>query len=381
MSRSTPSIRAIALAAALAAGAAPLLPAYAATPATASAAQSEQRLDKLAAQFYDARAKYDPMLYATANGDGRYDDQLGMAIAPKVRARYLGFNHQLLKQMHGIDRARLAPKAQLNYDILASEIQSQLDLEKFPEHLLPLNHFDNMPSNLANYAGGTGSQPLNTPAQYRAYLSRLNQLPAWIDQAIANMKEGIRQKVVQPKSITAKMLPQFRELHSATPEASIFATPVKHFPAGFSEQDQRALTAGYTKAAANINAALGRLNAFLEKDYMAAGRTTAGYSDLPNGAAWYQARIKNNTNLDLTPAQIHELGLKEVARIQQQMATLAPKLGYDGPANKFAQWVAAQDKFKPFKTEQQVLDGYRQIYAKVQTKLPEYFSLVPKAKL
>jgi len=369
------------LAALLSAGA-PILSAHAAaTTASAAASSAERQVDRIAARFYDARARFDPLLYATANGDSRYDDQIGMAIDPKVRARYMAQNHRLLDDLQKIDKMRLAEKARLNYDILSFEIRAQLDLARFPEHLLPLNHFDNIPSNLANYASGTGSQPLSTPAQYRAYLSRLEQLPAWIDQAIANMKEGVKKGVVQPKAITAKMLPQFRQLAATDPEASIFYTPIRNLPAGFPDADKKSLTAGYRQAAQKIDAALGRLNTYLEKDYLPAGRTTAGYGALPDGAAWYQARIRNNTNLDLTPAEIHALGEKEVARIQQQMATLAPKLGYDGPLNTFPQWVAAQARFKPFKTDQEVLERYRAIYGAVEAKLPQYFSLLPKAKL
>jgi uncharacterized protein (DUF885 family) len=375
------TLNAAILAALLAAGA-PILSAHAATaPATQPASAAERQVDRVAARFYDARARFDPLLYATANGDSRYDDQLGMAIDPKVRARYFAANHALLNELQKIDRAHLGEKARLNYDILAFEIRSQLDLERFPEHLLPLNHFDNIPSTLANYASGTGSQPLTTPAQYRAYLARLEQLPAWIAQAIANMKEGVKKGVVQPKAITAKMLPQFRQLAARDAEASIFYTPIKNLPAGFSDQDKKTLTAGYRQAAQKIDAALDRLNTFLEKDYLPAGRATAGYGALPDGAAWYQARIRNNTNLDLTPAEIHALGEKEVARIREQMATLAPKLGYDGPLKTFPQWVAAQPRFKPFKTDREVLDRYRAIYAAVEAKLPEYFTLLPKAKL
>jgi uncharacterized protein (DUF885 family) len=375
------TLNAAILAALLSAGA-PILSAQAATATAApSASASEREVDSIAARFYDARARFDPMLYATANGDSRYDDQLGMAIAPQVRARYFAANHQLLDELRKIDRARLSDKARLNYDILVFEIRAQLDLERFPEHLLPLNHFDNVPSNLANYASGTGSQPLATPGQYRAYLSRLRQLPAWIDQAIANMKEGVRKGVVQPKAITASMLPQFRQLAAGDPEASIFYTPIKNLPAGFSDRDKKTLTAGYREAAQQIDAALDRLNTYLEKDYLPAGRTTAGYGALPDGAAWYRARIRNNTNLDQTPAQIHALGEREVARIQHEMAALAPKLGYDGPLKTFPQWVAAQPRFKPFKTDREVLDRYRAIYATVEAKLPQYFSLLPKAKL
>jgi uncharacterized protein (DUF885 family) len=368
------SRRAVTLAA-LFAAALPGIPAQAATPA------AERRIDQLAARFYDLRARFDPLLYATANGDSRYDDQLGMAIAPTVRARYLADNHALLRQLQAIDTEHLSTRARLNYEILAFEIRSQLDLERFPEHLLPLNHFDNVPSNLANYASGTGSQPLDTPLQYRAYLNRLRQLPAWIDQAIANMKQGMRTGVVQPKIVTARMLPQFQQLRSSTLEASVFHSPAARMPAAFPDKDKRMLSAGYSEAAASIDAALERLCDFLETDYMKAGRDTAGYGALPDGADWYRARIRNNTNLDLPPGQIHELGLKEVARIRQQMAALAPRLGYQGPLERFPHWVEEQNKFKPFKTDQDVLARYREIYATVEKKLPDYFTLLPKAKL
>jgi len=376
------SLRAVSLAAAiLAAGAPATLVHAAAAPASAGEQAAERKVDSIAAKFYDARARFDPMLYATANGDSRYDDQLGLAIDPKLIKRYQAANHGFLKQLKAIDRTRLSDKARLNYDILAAEIQAQLDLERFPEHLLPLNHFDNVPSNLANYASGTGSQPLETPAQYRAYLRRLEQLPAWIDQAIVNMKEGIRTGVVQPKIVTTRMLPQFQQLRSKTPETSVFYSPATRFPGAFADKDKRELGAGYRQAAVKIDQALERLCAFLEKDYLPAGRGTAGYGALPDGAAWYQARIRNNTNLDLPPSQIHELGLKEVARIQGEMAKVAPRLGYEGPLKDFPQWVAAQAKFKPFTSEQQVLERYRQIYGQVEAKLPQYFTLLPKARL
>ncbi len=349
--------------------------------ANPTASPAARQLARLEARFYDGRARFDPLLYATANGDGRYDDQLGMAIAPQVRARWLAQNHALLKELAALDGRRLSEDQRLDRDILEAEIRSQLDLERFPEHLLPLNHFDNVPSTLANYAGGTGSQPLATPAQYRAYLSRLEQLPAWIDQAIANMGEGIRRGVVQPKAITQKMLPQFRQLRSSDPQAGVFYTPVRNMPAGFGEADRRALEAGYRQACVRIDAALGRLVDFLDKDYLPAGRTTAGYGALPDGAAWYRARIRNNTNLDLAPDQVHALGLAEVARIRAGIAALAPQLGYDGPPDTFPRWVAAQRRFKPFATDAQVLERYRALYATVSAKLPDYFTLLPKAQL
>jgi uncharacterized protein (DUF885 family) len=381
MHRTFATLRTSALVVALLGGLAHHPAVLAAPRAGATSPQAARQLHRLADAFYVARARFEPMLYATANGDSRYDDQLGMAISPKVRAKQFALYHKMQKQLQAIDRKQLPEKDQLNFDLLAFEIGAMLDLEAFPEHLLPLNQFDNIPSTLANYASGTGSQPLTNPKQYRAYLSRLEQLPGWIDQAIANMKDGMREGVVLPKALTVKMLPQLQQLRSDTVDASIYYTPVKIMPADFSAKDKQVLSAGYRHAVEKIGPALERLCKFIENEYLPASRGSAGLGALPNGQAWYAARIKYNTNLPLAAKQVHELGLKEVARIQQQMTELGRRLGYDGPANALPQWVSGQDKFKPFKTEGEILDAYRKIYAVVDAKLPQYFSLLPKAKL
>jgi uncharacterized protein (DUF885 family) len=359
------------------------LPVQAKAPvAAAKAGQAQKQLAKIAAAFHTARCKFDPLLFATANGDSRYDDQIGLAISPKVRAAQFALYRSMQKQLMSVPRDQLVAQDQLTYDLLTYELNNAMQLESFPEHLLPLNQFDNVPSTLANYAGGTGSQPLETVKQYQAYLSRLNQLPGWIDQAIANMKEGMRSGVVQPKAITVAMLPQFQNLRAATPETSIYYSPVTRFPASFSDAEKRQLTAGYLKAVdKGIAPALTRLVNFLQNEYLPASRASTGWSALPNGAAWYAAHIKDSTNLPLTADEVHALGLKEVARIQQQLTVLGPKLGFDGPEKQLPQWVGAQTKFNIFSTDEQVLDAYRAIYAQVQAKLPTYFSLIPKAKL
>ena len=351
-------------------------------PATAQqASQASRQLAQLANDFHVARAHYDPLLFATANGDPRYNDQIGMAIAPSVRAKQFATYRQMQKRLAKIPRAQLAVQDQMTLDLLAYELEAALALAPFPEHLLPLNHFDNIPSTLANYAGGSGSQPLGTVKQYQDYLSRVRQLAPWIDQAIANMREGIKQGIVQPKTITQAMLPQMAALRSATPEASVYYSPVTRMPADFSAADKQRLAQGYRAAVEKLNPALERLVKFLQAEYLPASRDSTGWSALPNGAAWYKARINDSTNLPLTPQEVHELGLKEVARISAQMQTLMGKLGYTGPAQAFPQWVRDNQQFKPFTTEAEVLAEYRRIYDTVQTKLPAYFSLVPKSKL
>jgi uncharacterized protein (DUF885 family) len=377
------TLRATAIAAALLAGAAIAAPAMPPAPTTAATpAPAKKQLDKLAAAFHHARASYDPLLFATANGDSRYNDQLGMTIAPRRRTAQFELYRKMQKQLAAMPRQRMSAKDALTYDLLAYELDSILALSTFPEHLLPLNHFDHVPGTLANYASGTGSQPLKTVKQQQDYLSRLNQLPAWIDQAITNMREGVRQGIVQPKPIIEAMLPQFKQLQSASVETSIYYSPVKNFPSSFSDADKKKLEAAYrTTVGKKLMPALDRLAAYLEKDYLPAGRTSTGWNALPNGAAWYQAQVNDRTTLKLTPDQIHETGLKEVARIQQQWVSLGPKLGYSGAPNELPQWVTAQAKFKSFTTEKEVLDAYLAIDAKVKTKLPAMFTLLPKAQI
>ncbi len=377
------SLRVTALAACLLAGSAnaaavaPVHPVVAVTPAPL-----KKQIDHLAAAFHHARASFDPLLFATANGDPRYNDQLGLSISPKRRAAQFALYRQMQKRLASIPRHRLSDKDALTHELLVYELSSVLALSVFPDHLLPLNHFDHVPGTLANYASGTGSQPLATFKQQQDYLRRLEQLPAWIDQAIANMKVGVRVGIVQPKTIINAMLPQFKQLRSDTVEANIFYSPVKNFPATFSPAEKEQLTSAYRDTVGKkLMPALERLAQYLEKDYLPAGRATSGWDGLPNGAAWYQAQVNDRTTLMLTPGQIHETGLQEVTRIQQQWVALGPKLGYTGAPNELPQWVTAQSKFKSFSTEAEVLKAYLAIDAKVKTKLPAMFTLLPKAQI
>ena len=350
--------------------------------AQAAPATAVGQVSALADEFYGARSEYDPLNYATAYGDSRYDDKIGLSIAPKVRIAYFVHIHSLQKRLAAIPTAALGEAEQLNKDILDFEIASSLALEPYPEHLLPISQMDNLPSVLANYADGSGSQPLSTPLQYRAYLSRLNQLPGWIDQAIQNMHEGVRNGIVQPKAVTLAMIPQFEQMLSATPETNVFYAPALHFPASFSADDRRQFTTVYHDLTAQrLLPALVRLNKYLKSEYLAASRAGTGLGDLPNGAAWYLARIKVSTNLPLTPDAVHDLGLKEVARIKQQFNELAPKLGYAGPPNQFPQWMLDQKKYKPFNSADQVVGAYQRIYSQVSGQLPAFFNILPKAKL
>src|SRR5437763_7744408 len=318
-----------------------------ATAAPANVSAESKRLNQLADDYWNAEARFNPMSAGEA-GDNRFADQIGMAIAPANRARQFALYKDFLKRLHAIRRDGLAQRDQTSYDILDYELKTALRFEAFPEHLLPLDQMDSVPVDLANYASGQGAQPLNTVKDYQAYLSRLNQLGPWIDQAIANMREGMKRGVTLQKAVMVSTLPQIQHLVAGKAEDSIYYSPVKHFPAGFPAADQARLAAGYRSAIdAKVNPAVKRLADFLEHDYLPACRASTGYDALPNGKEWYLARVASQTTTDLTPEQIHQTGLKEVARIQAEYARIGPQMGYHGPAAGLPTWVSEQAKYKP----------------------------------
>jgi uncharacterized protein (DUF885 family) len=382
--KQTLSLGALALAAALACTAASADTATPAAPAAtrpAGVTEAGKTLNALADEYYDALARFDPVS-AGESGDNRYYDQVGMSIAPAERAKQFALYHGYVKRLHQIRRDQLSARDQTSYDILDYELATALRFEAFPEHLLPINQMDSLPVTLANYASGQGAQPLVSVRDYKAYLNRMNQLGPWIDQAIANMREGMKAGVVQPQAVMKSALPQFKKLVSSKPEENIFYSPVKHFPASFSDADKRTLAQGYrTSIDKTLNPALARLASFVEKEYLPHCRTSTGWSALPKGKEWYLARVASQTTTKLTPEQIHQIGLKEVARIQGEYARIGPKMGYKGPASGLPTWVSEQAKYKPFKTDKEVIDVYRKLDAQLRQKLPQLFSLRPKTPL
>ncbi len=273
------SLTTTALCAALALCFAPALPACAQPAGKVSGAASDQarkQLDAIASEYWDAVARFEP-IGASERGDNRFDDQIGKSIAPATRAAQFSRLRGFAKRLAAIDRFELDTKAQINYDILDYELKTALTYEKIPEHLLPLNQMDSVPVTLANYAGGEAAQRLTTVKEYKAYLNRLNQLPGWIDQAIANMREGMKKGIVLQKAVTVSALPQFQKLVSPTTETNIYYTPIKKMPSTFSAKEKQELTAAYRKTiGGKLSPALARLATFMEKEYLPATRSTTG---------------------------------------------------------------------------------------------------------
>jgi uncharacterized protein (DUF885 family) len=354
---------------------------HAAQPAAPQASPAAA-LAALAQRYYDAQARLDPVYSATLVGDNRFDDQLPITIAPAQLRQRFAMYQRMQRELAAIDRGRLKPEDALTHELLDRELAGRLAFQKFPDHLLPVQHMNAVPVLLATFGSGQAEQPLKTVAQYDAYLKRISRLPAWVDQAIVNMREGMRRGVVLPKAITTAALPQVQALGQGAVADSPFHAPVKNLPASFSAADKRRLTAAYGQAVGRqVMPAMRKLAAFMEKDYLPAGRDTAGWGALPDGAAWYAQWVRDQTTTDLAPDEIHATGLKEVARIQGELAVLAPRLGYEGDPRQLLAWVRTNDKFLPFRSEAQILDAYRAINDKVKAQLPRLFGRQPRAAL
>ena len=339
------------------------------------------RLADLADYFYEAQVRLDP-LAATYSGDNRFNDQLAITIAPAERAKNFALQREVLEKLGQIDRSALGMRDALTYDVLQYTLRDSLAFEGYADHLLPINHMNSLPVDLANLANGQSAQPLVTVADHDAFLQRLARMPDWIDQAIVNMREGMRRNIVQPRPLIVSTLPQLRKLVSATAEENVFYAPARNLATAIPAAQRLRLTTAYRALVeTRLQPSLHRLVAFIENEYLPACRTSAGWSALPDGAAWYQAWIRSQTTTDMMPAQIHALGLQEVARIQAEIAKVGPQLGYTGPAAGLNTWRATQSRFTPFKTDDEVVAAYRVIDARIRSRLPTLFGRLPKAPL
>lgn len=334
----------------------------------------------LAERYYEEQARFEP-LTATIFGDNRFDDLLPMTIAPAIRARHFAMLAGVREDLMRIDRSKLAGNDLLNYDLLNYETNWRLGFENYKDHLLPMNHMDSVPVMLANFGSGQGAQPIATFAQYQTYLKRISALPQWIDAAIANMRAGMKEGVVQPKALMVALLPQIKALAAASPDKSDYYAP-RHMPDSFNAGEKARLKGDYLQAiSTKVLPSLRKLSAFLENEYIPAARASAGWGGLPNGAQWYRAWVAKHTTTSLAPEEIHRIGLAEVARIKSEYVKVGAKLGYSGPPAGLPRWLATQPQYRPFKTEAQVLQAYHDINARILPKLGQLFGSMPKAPL
>ena len=294
-------------------------PADEAPAAAPQAADPAATLQALFDEYFERDLELNP-LRATSIGDNRYDDRYANSIGPEHRAASRAMDEEFLERLAGIDREALSRQDQLSYDMFRLDREMSLEADRFPWHLQPINQFRSALNSFVQLGSGTSIHPFKTVENYDDWLSRVEGFTAYADQAIVNMKEGIREGVVQPRVLMDKSLPQVESQLVDSAEESGFWAPIENMPDDFSEADRERLTAAFKDAIENeIIPAYQRVANFLGDEYLAAARDSVGMSGLPGGRDWYAYNVRRITTTDLTPEQIHQIGLDEVDRIHGEM--------------------------------------------------------------
>jgi uncharacterized protein (DUF885 family) len=347
---------------------------------TAAAADAPDAvgLNKLFEDYFERSLQLNP-LQATFIGDHRYDDKLPNFLAPTYLAEALAVDRQYLDAALKYESQSLSAEDRLSLEIFLHERRTSIEGAAFPSELLPLDQMFSIATLMPLLGSATNAQPFDTVQDYDRFLARMNDYLVWSDQAITNLRLGISRKVVQPRVVMEKVQGQLAALIVDDPQKSLFYSPVEKFPERFSAADRKRLEQAYRDAIVNrINPSYRRLHDFVRDEYLPHTRSTVAWTALPDGGNWYAFLVKNNTTTNYTPDHIHELGLKEVARIRGEMEQVQAQVGFKGDLHAFFRHLQDDPQFYYSKPED-LIAGYQDVKRRIDDVLPKYFSLFPKA--
>jgi len=347
-----------------------------ATPGTTEI-DAAASLSALLDEYFERNLEMNP-LSATFIGDYRYNDRLANSNSPEYRAAEKAMDEEFLRRLLEIDRDKLGYQDQLSYELFKINREQSLEGAQFPFHLQPINQFYSLTSLFVQLGSGASAHPFKTVKDYDDFLSRADQFAINVDQVIRNMRQGMREGIVQPRILMEKLQPQLESQIVDDPEDSSFYTPVRDMPDDFSDEDRERLTAAYVDKIRNtIIPAYERLNNFIGDDYLAAARETVGLYALPNGEAWYSYLIRVRTTTDMTADEIHQIGLDEVARIHGEMRGVMEQVGFEGDLEDFFEFVNTDEQFF-FDEAEELIQGYRDMSVRINELSRNLFEIFPR---
>jgi uncharacterized protein (DUF885 family) len=349
----------------------------AATPPTAGLKPDDPR-DQLRSLF-DEDWQYTLRVHpewATTMGDNRYNDRLSDN-SPQFFQSDLEHSRKFLARFEAIDAPALPPQDALSRQLMIRALRQQIEGAQFKNWEMPV---DQMSGPHLEFPDLVVLTPFNTAADYRNYIARLQQLPRFFDQVIANMRQGLQDGLMPPRYLLEKVAAESDDIASKIGEASPFASPLKSFPSTVPAPEQKQLREAILAAINNqIIPAYKHFADFVRTDYAPRGRTDPGVWSLPDGAARYRFQIREMTTTDLTPEQIHEIGLKQVDETEAQMLALANQLGFKDLAT-LNDHIKNDRRFYAT-SGQQILDLYTNYARNMEPELPKLFGHLPKSKL
>nr|WP_314493410.1 DUF885 domain-containing protein [uncultured Chryseobacterium sp.] len=339
-------------------------------------------LDSIAANYYEQYLKLYP-LEATSQGDLRYNDQLPINIDKDFISGEIAFYHSVQTQLENVDYKNLTDEDKVVYDVLDYTLKDKIEAYAYHPEYIPFSQFNGLPLNFPLYGSGQGSQPFNTEKDYEDWLKRMEKFPDWMNAATESFREGMTNKIVLPRKLVLKMIPQMKaeEITTSDFDKNIFSGPVKNFPKDFTAPQKEKFTQLYKEAVAkNIIPAYIKMGEFLEKEYLPKSRETDGYNSLPKGENIYRYYVKSWTTTNKTPEEINRTGQQQVAMLRAEMEKVKQQVRFTGTLEEFISSVKTDPKAMPYKTSKEVLDGFNGILAKITPKLKTMFSVTPKTR-
>jgi uncharacterized protein (DUF885 family) len=356
----------------------------AAASSEAAARSPSQALAALFAASDEANLQRNPT-EALGRGDLRYAGRLAEMFSGRYYAAERAAAQGELAQLARIDRAALTPEEQISYDVF--KWQREMDVRGLQPDLLaltsvrPLNHFYGIHAGFAQLSSGQGDAPFKTVQDYENGLTRIDDFVPIIDRAIERMRQGMRSNVVQPKLVMTNVLEQLDAMLAEPVEGSSFYRPVTAFPADIPAADQARIRTAYAQSiGTEVRPALQRLRTFIAEEYLPKARESVGLGSMPGGDRLYAHLVRVNTTTDMTPDQIHRIGLDNVTRIHAEMEKVKAEVGFRGTLKEFFEHIRTDPKFKP-KSREALTQGYFDIGKRVDPALPRLFSTLPKTRL
>ncbi|TVS16490.1 MAG: DUF885 domain-containing protein [Gammaproteobacteria bacterium] len=346
-------------------------------PAADPAAAGIELHDILEA-YFDLQIERNP-LRATFIGDHRFNDRLAITIAPDYLAESLAIEQDFLEKVAAIDATALHPDDRLSREIFLRERRHTIEGFDFPEHLMPVNQFRNMGNTMAQLGSGQGAQPFETESDYDDFIGRMSDFSRWVEQAIRNMRSGIENDIAQPAILMERVTDQLAA-HIVPVEDSLFVRPLDSLPEDLDQEAANALRERYQTAIADVLLpAYERLHDFIADEYITAARSTHGMHALPDGDAWYAWLVRGTTTTDLSPAEIHDIGLAEVERIHDAIRGVMHEVEFEGDLNDFFEFTATDPRFYVDDPEE-LLAAYEALRERVEDGLDALFDLTPIAR-
>ena len=317
---------------------------------------------------------------------GNFDqaDQIGDLYTDELDAKFKALTERNIEGLRSINRAALNPSDQLAYDVFLRNQNEALSgyepsIQRV-ERARPINHFFGLHTFYPTFESGSSAAPFKTVKDYENAVSRHKQYGEIIDRAIGRFRHGAASGYFETKLTVGNMIEQLDTQLAQPQTESPYWGPIGTFPETFTEAEKAKIAADYKVSVASIYAANTRLRDYLKNEYMPVARETFGLSQMKGGKAVYEKMVRDTTTLPLTPDEIHNLGLSEVARIRGEMAKVQAKMGVEGSLDDFFTYLRSDPKFTPESREWMTQEYYR-IGKVVDGKIGELFSLTPKTPL